>query len=393
MSKEIKYNLKLIEALVILVIFVAEISLFFCTPLLSQIRHEFGVDEAYVQYIMSFNILGMAISSFIYGSLSDVTGRRAMMLAGVFIVCLATGMCILSPNIELLILSRLLQGLGLGVAWTIGNAVLRDCMDDKQFSKSIVFVHMVAGIIPVIAPIIGGYIGEYFGWRTNFAVVMIVAIVALIICFFKLPETCVTKEKFAIKTITNNYLHLLTNKTFLYYLTVKVAMVAAAFMDFSNLPLIMIESYGCSMVYFGFLVVFAEMFYVSTCAINNKLTEKFGIAKILVLGIFLLSISFSSLLALQQLELSPLLVQIIRLPIYIGMGFIFGNATYYVISVFPKKAGSAAAIMISLEMTFSSLTIKIVGNFYDGTFTPIAICALGYVAIAAFALKKARQQN
>lgn len=57
-----------------------------------------------------------------------------------------------------------------------------------------------------------------------------------------------------------------------------------------------------------------------------------------------------------------------------GWGFIFGNATAMIVSSVPGKAGVTSAIMIALEMLFSSVGIFILGFGFDGTIMPVTYC-------------------
>ena len=86
-----------------------------------------------------------------------VADRSFLLGQGIYLI--GTLMCILfTHNIWILVLGRLLQGLGSGSASVLGRSVLRDCYDGRELTKALSYVSVTASIMPVLAPVLGGWI-------------------------------------------------------------------------------------------------------------------------------------------------------------------------------------------------------------------------------------------
>jgi DHA1 family bicyclomycin/chloramphenicol resistance-like MFS transporter len=373
-----KFSKNYILYMVVSVIVITELALDFYLPMLSQIRHEFGASEALIEVTISSYFLGVGISAIVYGNLSDVWGRRKCFLTGIFLFILGTFGCYTAKeNVLILICYRFIQGCGSGVAWAIGNATMRDIYSGKEFAGAITLLHLISGMVPVIAPTIGGYIGQEYGWRTAFLSLLITAIALLFIFYWKFKETNQNKQKFSWHKMTNDYLTLLCSANFWQFAIIKVLAVSAIFVELSNITLIFVETYGLSISAAGYYVSAGCIAYVFGGGLSTYLLNYRSSEQLTVLGMILITIGYLLLLVIGQfIELTPLLIQIIKIPAYAGFALLFSNATYCIVSRFSEMAGSASALMITFEMLVSSAGINLLSLFLDGTIRPVAYYAL-----------------
>jgi DHA1 family bicyclomycin/chloramphenicol resistance-like MFS transporter len=371
-SKSLKKNHIFYIILSLVVIF--EIAVSFYLPLLPEIRHFLNVSEYLIQLSVGSYLLGLGFSAIIFGGLSDILGRRKMLIISLTVFTLSAYLCSTTNSIELLILFRFLQGAGGGAGWPLGNAILRDIFDDKKFSQAIISMHAVSGIVPLFAIICGGYIGDLLGWRASFIILFSLSFVTLVVVLILLPETKLDRKNISISSILNNYLTLLYSKKYWKYLLVKVLMVAVLFVYIANIPLIYVESCGCTTIQASYYMVIGTITYVIGNFVCKKLIINYSQHNIINIGLCL--VLLSSLLMLLGNKLYPnqaMPVALSTIFTSLGLSFIFGNATYFVVGSHPNLAGSGAAVMIALEMLTSALMINIVGYFYDGTVMPMAI--------------------
>ncbi len=165
-------------------------------PVLPGIGRIFDVSESWVGATLSINLISLALSGLYYGSLSDSIGRRPVIIGGLLLFTLASFACGLSTNITQLLLARFFQGLGGGVAFSVGIAVVRDLYEGgikgaQMYSR----MQSVIALSPTFAPIIGGIISALYGWSCIFYLLGAVALVLLMVMIFYGKETLCPEKR------------------------------------------------------------------------------------------------------------------------------------------------------------------------------------------------------
>ena len=179
----IKYNKKLIAVIVILTGLGYQTFIDIYLPGLPAISEYYRVGSSYVQLSMTLYLLGSGIAFFFYGVLSDIYGRKKLMLTGVLICSLGTVMSLISTNISWFLLGRILQGVGLGAS-ILASPVLIDTLKGKTLVTAFVLYNISYSAIPVLAPYFGGLILKYYDWQIIFVVLLIyILIITLLIGF------------------------------------------------------------------------------------------------------------------------------------------------------------------------------------------------------------------
>src|SRR6195952_1294251 len=101
-------------------------------PSLPQIAEDYSVSSSVVQLTLTGTLAGLAIGQLVIGPLSDSLGRRRPLMAGIVLHMLASVLCLLAPNIEVLGIARGVQGMGAAAAMVVAVAVVGDLFDDSQ---------------------------------------------------------------------------------------------------------------------------------------------------------------------------------------------------------------------------------------------------------------------
>lgn len=95
-------------------------------PSLPTIAREFATDGSTLQLSLTVYFIAMAIAQIVYGSVSDMVGRRPPLVAGMIIYVIGAVGCALAPDVHWLIACRFVQGLGAGAGAVIARAIVRD---------------------------------------------------------------------------------------------------------------------------------------------------------------------------------------------------------------------------------------------------------------------------
>lgn len=124
----------------------------------------------------------------IYGKLSDLCGRRNIVLFGIVVFLLGSSLCGLSGNMLQLIFFRIIQGIGSAALLTTAFAIPADLFPPNERARSQGLLGAVFGLSSVIGPFLGGVLTQYLSWRWVFYVNIPIGIIALLVIVFRMPR-------------------------------------------------------------------------------------------------------------------------------------------------------------------------------------------------------------
>jgi len=149
---------------------------------------ELHVEPDVVQLTLGLFLAGYAAGQLAFGNLSDALGRRTMLLAGLVLFTVAGIACAASPSIEVLLVARVVQGLGAAAAPVVARAMVRDTQPASTGARMLSTIMMVVALAPMLAPLAGSALVEHFGWRAIFMTLAAIG-VAFTALSLALPET------------------------------------------------------------------------------------------------------------------------------------------------------------------------------------------------------------
>jgi DHA1 family bicyclomycin/chloramphenicol resistance-like MFS transporter len=363
-------------------------------PVLPEIGHIFGVDESWVGATLSINLVSLAISGLYYGSLSDTIGRRPVIIGGLFLFTVASFACGLSANIAQLLIARFFQGLGGGVAFSVGIAVVRDLYEGgvkgaQMYSR----MQSVIALSPTFAPIIGGVIGTMYGWYSIFYVLGAVALALLLAMIFYGKETLPLEKRrngFSVG-LGDEYKYFLKRPLFLCYAGIQILSLGWFWSELAFLPPLFQDHYGVAASSFGWYLSVLMAAYILGTFLNQYLVNHVSLKKLVNIG---LGLFFLTAIAMCLAEIfdfvSPWMVVALRFPGGIGFAFVFGNAATLAMDQEKERTGSAAALIGSSELLAGAIGIFIIDLFEAGTLYPLALMIAGCTVFCTLFMLKAR---
>lgn len=385
----------LIAILIGTFIFLVEIGINFNSVLIPVLNDTFKYDATVMQMTVSAGTFAVGFSAIILGRLSDIIGRKPCVVAGLSLFVIGTGLGGLADNIYMVFIARILQGLGAGAGWSVGNAALRDIYCEKEFIKVMNSIHAVIGIVPACAPLIGSYIAVYYGWQSCFYLLFFLSIICSFIIYIKMKETVIIdnnkNEKFSFLGIFENCIFILKNKKYFVYCLVKVVSVMLIICEGVNIPLLFVDYMGVEQQYYGLYVIPGFLCYAASSFLGHIITNKYSIDASIKTGLILITVSNGIILLFYNIiGFSPILITLIKVLSYAGWGQIFGNCTGLIVTAVDNKAGSSSALMLSLEMLFSGIGIYLLSIVFNGTILPLTIFLLVFSLAMFFYLSYAK---
>ena len=136
-------------------------------------------DVTNLSWVISAYLLASTAVAPVFGTLSDIYGRRAMLITSLSLFIVGSILCAITPNMPMLILARGLQGLGGGGIMPVVQTVISDVVSPRergQYQAYFSSVWMVGGIL---GPVIGGVFAEHLHWSMIFWINLPLAVAAL----------------------------------------------------------------------------------------------------------------------------------------------------------------------------------------------------------------------
>ncbi|WP_299847228.1 MFS transporter [uncultured Roseovarius sp.] len=356
-------------------------------PALPQIGAELSPDAINrAQLVVTSFVFGMGIGTFFVGPFSDAFGRKPVILAGAAIYALATLLALLAPSLELLVLARILQGLGVSAARIVSMAIIRDLYAGREMARLMSFVTMVFTLVPAIAPLIGSGIIAIAGWRGVFASFLIFAAIYSLWMSLRLREPLRLEDRcpFHPASLRQAVKEVLSDRVVLMSITVQTLCFAALFASLSSIQQIMGDSYDRA-AQFPYWFAMIALIAGGASLMNAALVMHFGMRQ-------LISTALSA-----QILLCLLALVLFQTNLSSGMGFAvyiawqasvfsmvsltLGNLTSLAMEPLGHIAGMAASVISGLSTVGSVLLAVPIGLSFDGTPLPLILGVLGCMCL------------
>ena len=133
-------------------------------PSIASDLHGFG----HLAWIVTAYLLTSTISTPIYGKLSDMYGRRALLLPGIVIFVAASMLCGFAQSLPQLILARALQGVGGAGLMSMSQATIADMVSPRERGRYQGYMAGTWAVASIFGPIIGGWVTDAASWRWIF---------------------------------------------------------------------------------------------------------------------------------------------------------------------------------------------------------------------------------
>jgi EmrB/QacA subfamily drug resistance transporter len=171
---------------VLLALFLGVLDQTITGPALPTIVTELGGNE-YYNWVVTIYLLTSTITVPFYGKLSDLYGRKPLLMIGVTIFLIGSALSGLSQNMAQLLLFRGIQGVGAGALFPIALAVIGDLFSPQERGKYQGLFGAVFGVSFIIGPFLGGFLTESISWHWIFYVNIPIGIISLIVLARLLP--------------------------------------------------------------------------------------------------------------------------------------------------------------------------------------------------------------
>jgi EmrB/QacA subfamily drug resistance transporter len=141
-----------------------------------------------LSWIVTAYLLTSTAVAPLYGKLSDIHGRRAVMLASIAIFAAGSAACAMAPDMPTLILGRALQGIGGGGILPVAQAIMADAIAPRERGRYQAYMAITFVSAGTCGPILGGLLAEHFHWSLVFWINLPLAVGAAMMTYTRLEK-------------------------------------------------------------------------------------------------------------------------------------------------------------------------------------------------------------
>lgn len=346
-------------------------------PAMPEIARQFSVELSSVQLSLASFLIGLSFGQIFYGPLTDRFGRKKPLYFGLILYGISSIFCAVSGSVDSLILFRFMQALGSCAGLVIGRAIVRDLYRPHEAARVFSLLMLIMGLAPILAPIIGGFLSESLGWRSIFWVLAVISLVTLIAVHFFLKETHVPDSGGGKTNVFKNYAQIISDKGFLGHTLSMSLIYGGMFAYITGSPFVFITHYGLTPGQYSWVFGLNAFGLIAFSQVNGRLLRKSNPETILkkvyplaaLAGLLLFFIGFYN---------APLWGMCIGLFLFIlNMGMIAPNAAASALAQQMKLAGSASALMGTIQFIVAAIMSSLVGHFHNGTIRPMSFIIFG----------------
>lgn len=357
-------------------------------PAFEVMEYDLATNSNFIQQTLTFYLVPYTIMTIFHGAISDSIGRIKTIKYGMSLFILGSIGCAFANSIEMLWISRLIQGVGAGAGNVVARAMVRDLYSGATAQKVMATIQIIFGIAPAIAPMVGGLLLG-ISWQ---AIFIFLIIYSVLITFFSvnfLPETISKQNRlpFNFESVLNRYKDLLNDKNYIFLILAVSFNFSAFFLYVLSSPIFLMQHLNLSSSQFGYLFIPTVTGMILGSFISKKTAGIISPARMLKIAyLWMLLITTFNLIFCLFFP-SILFVNIGLIAFYnIGMAAAMPLISIKALDCFPKARGTAASGQAFSQMLVSSFVAGLIIPIIWGSLATLAIGMLvifflGFLAI------------
>jgi Bcr/CflA subfamily drug resistance transporter len=353
------------------------------SPSLPAIQTSLKTSTTFAKDTISFYLLGYACGNFIIGLLTDSWGRRKPLCFNMLIFIIASLLPIFYPNIQVLLIARVIQGLSMGGIAVASRAIFSDILAPNQMIKMGIVIGSMFGLGPVIGPFLGGYLQYYYGWHACFIFFAGIMLLIYLLVLAFVPETHQNRHPLKMKVISKNIHEILANQKFV-GLTIIMGLVYSGGIAFNVVgPFLVQGVLHHDAIFFGHIALGMGIIFLLATFICRVLSNRLSSDNLISYGLNFGVIVIICITLITYFSKSSMLFLIISSSLMLFLqGFIFPISMGKGISLFRHISGTATAIMYLINILITSVTSFILSFLNIHT---VFLLACVYLCIAILA--------
>lgn len=344
-------------------------------PAFPEMAVDLSTTASQIQLTLTACLIGLALGQAFAGPLSDVTGRRVPLIVGLITFTVMSILCMVAPNVEILILLRFFQGMAGAAGIVLARAVVRDLYTGSALAQFFSLVLMVNGMAPILAPIVGGQLLRFTSWHGVFLVLAGFSLVLLLAVLIWIPETHAAgrRQEAGIAPMLASFRVLLTDRLFMGYGLSAGMAFGAMFAYIAGSSFVIQNIYDVSPQAYSLMFGVNALGIVTMAQINARMVPKVGPRRMMTIGLIGSATGGASLLTIVLIDLGLYGILAALFVVVSSIGFIAPNTAALAMANYPDSAGAASALIGLLQFGIGGIVAPLAGVAGDETAIPMAV--------------------
>lgn len=368
-------------------------------PGFQAIATDLGTNIEKIQMSLTSFFVGIASGQLVYGPLLDRFGRKTPLIVGLVIYIGASIGCVFIQTADGLILLRFVQALGSCGGMVASRALVRDYFPASETAKIFSLLMLVIGVSPILAPTLGGMVIHLWGWHFIFAFLAVLTAIIALGVIFVLPKSEANPQVSLMpRPIIRGFIQVIKTPAFIIYAIAGGTASSGMYAYLSGSPYVMMDIYGLTEQQYGWVFGLVAAGLITSSQLNNLLLKRHSSATVAYYALMMQAIVGLCLFLFAILDSLSLFSIIFLIFCFLAcQGFVFPNTSALALNPFSKSAGSASALLGSIQLTIGAVASALVSMLHNNTYIPMtsimAFCAVSSYLILIFAVRWTKKKS
>ncbi|PZR37035.1 MAG: Bcr/CflA family drug resistance efflux transporter [Azospira oryzae] len=314
-------------------------------------------------------LIGFCLAQLIWGPISDHLGRRTPLMIGMALFIVGSAGCALSNEITQIIFWRVFQALGACTGPMLARAMIRDLFSRTRAAQMLSTLTVVMAIAPIVGPLLGGQVIKFTSWHAIFWLLTAIGVLMLLSLYW-LPETLPVERrvKASFTGAFQTYYRLFGNANFMkvtlcltfYYMAIYAFIVGS--------PFVYITHFHVAAQHYGWLFAINILGVMGLSTINRHLVQHYSLEVLLKRALLIAAAASIVLAFATKFNAGGISLIVVAIFVMFSMnGIIAATATASALDAVPDAAGSASALIGSLQYGSGIISSLLLALFNDET--------------------------
>jgi DHA1 family bicyclomycin/chloramphenicol resistance-like MFS transporter len=344
-------------------------------PSFPDLSDFFQIPPPDVALSVSLFAVSLAFSVMLVGPLSDMWGRKKLLLGGMALAVIGAIGCAVSSEYSWFLGFRVIQAIGCG-SFSLSHALVQDLFTGHARQRLRIWMVTASGVFISISPLLGTWLQLQLGWQGSFYVFVTLAVLVW------LSACRLLKESSSIRTASRGgffraYWHVCSDVRFMSYWLISALAFACHFSFIVTSPIIFMEHLALSPYEYAWALLLYGVAYVGGGAIANVLHQRLQANTQIIVGLGLIAVSGAVMLWLtRHFGLSAATVLMSMLICTIGTTITRPIVNSKAMSIHPEYAGTSTSDGGVLMFLSGGVISTVINRVPEDLITALAICFL-----------------
>ena len=324
--------------------------------------------------------MGYASGQVLGGAISDQIGRRRPIVAGGIIALVGSMICVFTPGIWVLLVGRVFQGLGGGVASSVGRAILVDVAHGKTLARAMSLLQAIVGFAPMLAPVLGAFIITHATWRVVFWALAAFTLLMAALAWFVVPESLPEERRHpgGIPRFFHGLVQVVRIRPFVGFMLTNAFSSFCMFGYISNATYVLQGPLGLSPMAFAWVFAFNALLSTGFALVNVRLISHFTPRTLIIAGLTIAATGVVTLAVSTFLLDLPLILTCVGFALIMtANAFIFGNSGAQAMSEAREHAGTASSVMGVFQSIANGIAAPLATSGGDSAVPMVLVMIVG----------------